>query len=109
MLNDAEMEMADGMQVKHHKARCVIDTVRRKRPAASSSMISCLCDIDPFLSEYLGFMSVASRPWRFPSHICRKMHVSLSTVKLLLVVVVFCFILILIININRDVAKKIYC
>lgn len=56
VLSDSEREAAEAERNRRDKARFVIDTVRRKGDAASSEMIRYLCELDPFLSEHLGFM-----------------------------------------------------
>ena len=54
VLNDSELEEANGVQVRGDKARFVLDAVMKKGSAASSVMMKMLCEIDPYLSEHLG-------------------------------------------------------
>ncbi|XP_026035080.1 NACHT, LRR and PYD domains-containing protein 1b allele 3-like [Astatotilapia calliptera] len=56
VITDAEMDAADVIQNRSDRARFVIDTVRKKGEAASSQMIEFLCELDPFLCEYLGLV-----------------------------------------------------
>ncbi|KAM4606450.1 uncharacterized protein ACJ7VT_016644 isoform 1-T1 [Polymixia lowei] len=56
VINDSERESVDGIQEKRDKARFVINIVRLKGAAASSEMISFLCELDSFLSGHLGLM-----------------------------------------------------
>ncbi|KAM4718558.1 NACHT, LRR and PYD domains-containing protein 3-like isoform 2-T6 [Anableps anableps] len=56
VLSDSEREAVEGEKIRGDKARVLVDMVRRKGDAASSQMIHFLCDLDPFLSEYLGLM-----------------------------------------------------
>ncbi|XP_037612161.1 NACHT, LRR and PYD domains-containing protein 1a-like [Sebastes umbrosus] len=56
VIRDSERESADGMQNNRDKARCVIDTVRKKGEAACSEMIEFLCEADPFLCKDLGLI-----------------------------------------------------
>ncbi|XP_070841860.1 caspase recruitment domain-containing protein 8-like [Chaetodon trifascialis] len=56
VMTDSERESADDMPNKRDKARCVIDTVRKKGEAASSEMIEFLREADPFLCEHLGLI-----------------------------------------------------
>uniref|UniRef100_A0A3P9D0A9 Uncharacterized protein n=1 Tax=Maylandia zebra TaxID=106582 RepID=A0A3P9D0A9_9CICH len=54
VITDAEREEADTMQNRSNRARCVIDTVRKKGEAASSQMIEFLSELDLLLCEHLG-------------------------------------------------------
>ncbi|KAK2886835.1 hypothetical protein Q8A73_020781 [Channa argus] len=56
MINEGEMEVIGGTGNRADKARAVIDTVRRKGPAASSVLISALREVDPCLSKELNLM-----------------------------------------------------
>ncbi|XP_074478211.1 uncharacterized protein LOC141759775 [Sebastes fasciatus] len=56
VIGDSERESADVMQNNRDKARCVIDTVRKKGEAACSEMIEFLREADPFLCEHLGLI-----------------------------------------------------
>ncbi|XP_071396947.1 caspase recruitment domain-containing protein 8-like [Centroberyx affinis] len=56
VVTDSERESADEMQMKSDKARFVIDTVRKKGEAASSEMITILCEVDPCLCGHLGLI-----------------------------------------------------
>uniref|UniRef100_A0A3P9CZU3 Uncharacterized protein n=1 Tax=Maylandia zebra TaxID=106582 RepID=A0A3P9CZU3_9CICH len=60
VLTDAEMDAADVIQNRSDRARFVIDTVRKKGEAASSQMIEFLCELDPFLCEYLGLVTISN-------------------------------------------------
>ncbi|XP_006810315.1 NACHT, LRR and PYD domains-containing protein 1b allele 3-like [Neolamprologus brichardi] len=56
VITDAEREEADAMQNRSNRARCVIDTVRKKGEAASSQMIEFLSELDLLLCEHLGLV-----------------------------------------------------
>nr|XP_014267632.2 uncharacterized protein LOC101486971 [Maylandia zebra] len=56
VITDAEREEADTMQNRSNRARCVIDTVRKKGEAASSQMIEFLSELDLLLCEHLGLV-----------------------------------------------------
>ncbi|XP_041824782.1 uncharacterized protein LOC121629226 [Melanotaenia boesemani] len=54
VMADSEVEEIKEMPHRRHKARRVLDSVRRKGEAASSKMVEFLCEVDPFFSEHLG-------------------------------------------------------
>ncbi|XP_072235140.1 caspase recruitment domain-containing protein 8-like [Leuresthes tenuis] len=54
VITDSEREAAEERQSRRDKARYVIDTVRGKGDAASSTMIQFLCEADPYFCEYVG-------------------------------------------------------
>ncbi|CAI5671032.1 unnamed protein product [Oreochromis niloticus] len=56
VITDAEREEADVMQNRSSRARCVIDTVRKKGEAASAQMIKSLSEIDSFFCKSLGLI-----------------------------------------------------
>uniref|UniRef100_A0A3P9CYU6 Uncharacterized protein n=1 Tax=Maylandia zebra TaxID=106582 RepID=A0A3P9CYU6_9CICH len=62
VITDAEREEADTMQNRSNRARCVIDTVRKKGEAASSQMIEFLSELDLLLCEHLGLCGGGPQP-----------------------------------------------
>lgn len=59
VLNDGEKDsILEENATKNNKARELIDTVKRKGPAASMKMIACIQKKDPTLYSELGLSSV---------------------------------------------------
>ncbi|XP_038153810.1 caspase recruitment domain-containing protein 8-like [Cyprinodon tularosa] len=56
VLNNFEKEYVESEKTKMDKARVLVDIVKKKGDAASSEMISFLCELDPFFSQHLGLI-----------------------------------------------------
>ncbi|CAK6981989.1 uncharacterized protein LOC128382115 [Scomber scombrus] len=53
VINDGELESLRIQSIRADKARALIDMVRKKGSAASSALITALCEVDPVLSRQL--------------------------------------------------------